>query len=398
MVNNIAMNISKSVKIIAVVFTAPFFLFLMDSCRTRQNKAETDSVSPDFGIVKLTSEQVKVAGLTFGRIEKHLLSYDIHAKGKLILPPQNDASVSSMIPGSVEKIHVTEGSLVEKGELLATITAPSIVQLQQDYISALTRLEMARKEYDRQKILNREKISAEKMFQEIEADLKEKESIVESLKLQLGLLNIPPADVSTGKISKSARILSPINGYVEEVSVNIGHYVAPEEPLFRIINRDKLYIELMVFEKDIPFIRNGQRVTFKLANLGGEEYEARVLSVGKMVEESARTVKIIAELNNRSGIILPGMFVSAEIHTDEQNLDALPEDAVVIEDENNAYVYYTVSPDDSKEKEFKRVQVRTGFREEGFIQVELLSPVPPNARIVLQGAYFIKAEGLKNAN
>ena len=392
------MNISGFLKLSSGFVSIPLFLMLLTSCGNRQQEAETVTAGPDFGIVKLTADQVKVAGLAFGKIEKHLLSFDIHAKGKLMLPPQNDASVSAMTSGSIDRINVTEGAGVAKGDMLTTITSPAIVQLQQDFITAGTRLDLLKKEYDRQKLLNQEKISAEKKFQEIEAELKETDSRYESLKMQLELLNMRWEDVRQGRISKSAQIISPITGYVEEVMVNAGHYVTPGEPLFRIINRDRLYIELMVFEKDIPFIRTGQRVTFELANLGGEEYEARLLSIGQMVEENARTVKTIAELNNKSGFILPGMFVSAEIHTDEQNLDALPEEAVLIEDENNAWIYFTVSPEGSKEMEFKRVPVKTGFREEGYIQVEPLTSIPPEARIVMKGAYFIKAEGLKNSD
>jgi hypothetical protein len=48
--------------------------------------------------------------------------------------------------------------------------------------------------------------------------------------------------------------------------------------------------------------------------------------------------------------------------------------------------------------EFKRVPVKTGFREEGYIQVEPLTSIPPEARIVMKGAYFIRAEGLKNSD
>jgi cobalt-zinc-cadmium efflux system membrane fusion protein len=313
-----------------------------------------------------------------------------------MLPPQNDASVGAMTSGSVERISVTEGVGVAKGDLLATIISPAIVQLQQDFITTGVSLDLLKKEYDRQKLLNEEKITAEKKFQETEADLKNTEARYESLKVQLELMNLRWEEVRQGKISRSAKILSPISGYIEEVMIKAGQYVSPEQPMFRIINRERLYIELMVFEKDIPFIRIGQRVTFELANLGGEEYEAALISIGHMVEENARTVKTIAELNNKSGIILPGMFVSAEIHTDEQNLDALPEEAVVIEDENNAYIFYTVSPAGLKETEFKKAPVKTGFREEGYLQVELLTAIPADARIVTKGAYFIRAEGLKD--
>jgi cobalt-zinc-cadmium efflux system membrane fusion protein len=140
----------------------------------------------------------------------------------------------------------------------------------------------------------------------------------------------------------------------------------------------------------------GQRVSFALANLGNQEYEATVKSIGKTVEESARTIRVMAEFRNTSPVILPGMFVTAEIHTDEQNLDALPEEAIVSENDK-PYLFYTTTNDGSTSYEFFRLPVKTGFREEGMVQVEVMAPLPAHARIVVKGTYFIQSESLKSS-
>jgi cobalt-zinc-cadmium efflux system membrane fusion protein len=212
--------------------------------------------------------------------------------------------------------------------------------------------------------------------------------------MELELMNLDIPALDAGQIQKSTHLTAPISGYFDKWMVNPGQYIEQNSSMGLIVNKDRLFVELMVFEKDVRFVKLGQRVTFEMANLGEEEYEAKVLTIGKMVEENARTVKVTAEFLNSSPIVLPGMFVAAEIHTSEQNLDALPEEAVVMEEETS-FCYYTTDPEKSASIRYKKIPVRTGFKEDGYIQTELLQPLPPGARIVIKGAYFIKAEGLK---
>lgn len=373
----------------------PGCLFLL-SCRsgsTESGDPENTSRS-DTGII-LTAAQVKNGEIAFGSIGKKQLSFDIRAKGKLALPPQNSATVSSMSAGMIETIPVKPGDRVTAGQTLATIVSQEIIQIQHDFIAADNRCRLLEKEYNRQVELSREKITSDKKFQETEAAYNEVKGSREALRMRVQLLNIQPDGLLKGEIRHSASVVSPISGTVEHIEVNLGRYVEPNTVLFTVINKDRLNIELMVFEKDIPYVTPGQRVTFELANIGGEEYEARVVSIGRMVEEEARTVRVIGDFRNTSPYILPGMFVAAEIHTDEQDLDALPEEAIVTGPNNEVFCYYTLSDDKSPRLIFNKLLLKTGFREDGFVQVKALTTLPPGARIVTRGSYFIKAEGLR---
>jgi cobalt-zinc-cadmium efflux system membrane fusion protein len=377
------------------LFAIPALLAFTSCGSAGKDENTAEKAEPaDTGIV-LTLAQVNNGEIAFGSIEKKQLSFDIKAKGKLALTPQHSASVSSMTGGRVESILVKPGDQVKAGQVLATMVSQEIIQMQQDYITAETRCRLLEKEYLRQKELSSEKITSEKKFQEAEASYTEAKGIRESIRLKLQLININTTQLLNGDLHASAPVVSPIAGTVEHVKVNLGRNVEPNTVLFSVINKDRLNIELMVFEKDVPFIRAGQRVTFELANLGGQTYEARVTTIGRMVEEDARTVRVMADFMNASSYILPGMFVAAEIHTDEQELDALPEEAVVT-DHDGTYCYYTISPDQDKQFRFNRLPLKTGFREEGFVQVEPLTKFPAGARIVVKGTYFIKAQGLKD--
>lgn len=378
--------------LLTLVFPALF----LSACTSGKEKATAVEPKMTNGKVILTKEQFQSAGIKLGMIEKHILSNDIHAKGKLILMPQGSAAICATFGGTVEKILVAEGVNVKENQGLATFTSPEIIVLQQQYISGLSQEKLLTADYERQKVLGQEKINSGRKLEEAEAALRDIQARNHSLKLQLELSNIDPANVAEGKMYKGTTVTTPISGSVEHIHLKLGEFVEPNDILFRIVNKNLLGVELMVFEKDIPYVNIGQRVSFALTNLGNQEYEATVKSIGKTVEESARTIRVMAEFRNTSPVILPGMFVTAEIHTDEQNLDALPEEAIVSEN-NQPFLFYTTTPDGSATFEFFRLPVKTGFREEGMVQVEVLAPLPAHARIVVKGTYFIHSESLKSS-
>jgi cobalt-zinc-cadmium efflux system membrane fusion protein len=366
------------------------------SCKSGTKTSDEEATVKQNGEVTLTLNQLKNGGIAFGQITRETLSLDIHAKGKLVLPPQNLAFVTTPIAGSVERVLVQEGKYVNRGASMLVLVSPELIRLQQEYISALGRFQLLEQDYERQQALAKDKITSDKRFQEVKADYFEIKSRVASIQMQLELINIPVDQVRMGNIQKSANITAPISGHVDKCMVHPGQFAEPNTPLMVLVDKSRLFIELMVFEKDVRYVAVGQRVTFELVNLGGEEFEARVQSIGTTVEEGARTVKVLAEFVNSAPSILPGMFAAAEIHTDEQELDALPEEAVIADD-NESFCYYTQTPDGSGAIGFKKALLRTGFREDGFIQVEPLTAIPAGARIVVKGTYFIKAEGLKQA-
>ncbi len=369
-------------------------LLLGTSCSGPSEKENDSGGSPSDSGVVLTIAQVKNAGITFGLIEKKLLSHDVHARGELVLPPEGMATVSMMTGGIVESIKVSTGDRVNKGMELASISSPEIIHLQQEYLLASHQCQLLEKDFLRQQELIRENISSGKKFQEAEADFDQAKATRESLRLRLKQLNIPPDALREGRFFESAPVVSPIDGTIEEVHINPGKFVEPNSVLFTVISRQHLLLELMTFEKDILYVKPGQRVTFHISSLGDSIFEARVNTVGQRVGEDARTVRVMASIKGMNPGILPGMFVAAEIHTDEQLLEALPEEAVAA-DQQGEYCFFTLGEGPGSLFRFYRLPLRTGFKEDKYIQVQPLFQLPEGARIVVKGTYYIRAAGLK---
>jgi cobalt-zinc-cadmium efflux system membrane fusion protein len=312
------------------------------------------------------------------------------------LPHNAEADVVTFYEGVVSKVNVMVGSSVKKGHTLAIVASPEFIKKQMDYLAAKNELDLWEKEYERQEALNRDNISSDKQFQKVKADYLEAKTVHNALRIEMELLGVDKGRLEEGMITERMLLKSPINGIVEEISINIGKYIKPGQTLFKIVDRSELLVELMVFEKDIMKIKKGQRIDFSLGNLSSQLYETHISAISGNVKSEAKVILALAEFSNINNELLPGMFVSAKIHTEENYLDALPEDAVIFDGEANYHIYYTIPSLMNKDHvAFKKASVERGFVEEGYAQVILLDTIPSEAKIVVSGSYYIYSAELQ---
>jgi len=369
-------------------------LVLLFSCNQTEAPNEASdytSANPDNSVI-LTQEQAALAGLEFGKIERKLLSGDVDARGKLLLPNDGKASISPVMGGVVTSIEVLPGQAVNKGQVLAYLTHPDYIGIQEQYLSAANTLEFLENDYNRQKRLYDENVSSEKKYLQAKTDYLGTTAKLNSLKLIIEQLGLDPAEIKKGNIYSRIPVRTPIDGMVNAIVINLGQNVAEGDELFEITCRKKLFVELDVFEKDVMKIKKGQRVTFKLSNVDDRNYEATIIAIGGAVQRDGRVVKVLAEFKNTSEFLFPGMFVASEIHTGEEVFDALPESAIMNFGTGNPYIYYTTSAPNSPKLSFLKTAVKTGFDEHGFVQVQLMQVLPEGAMIVTNGGYYVQSE------
>lgn len=376
--------------------TPLIIILFLTSCESRQTMSDAND-KPSEPVekrgVELNLSQLEYAGIEYGSIQNQRLSSDVQARGELVLPVNAKVDMVSLYSGIIKIVHVNEGDPVSKGQVLATINSGDFIEAQQKYLMVKNEIGMLKQEYERQKELNKEKISSDKYYQKSQADYNVAMAELKGLKLQLEMAGVNEALLAQGKIITEHKIISPINGFIENIDVNPGKYVNPDESLFQVLNRDNLLVEINVFEKDILKVAIGQRVTFSLSSMNSKVHEASVISVGNTVQQEGRVIKVLAEFSNKGGRLLPGMFVAGEIHTGEKEVTALPEEAV-LRVGNEGYMIFYTSPEmqHNNNTQFDYVPVQIGNAEDGFIQIELLKPIPENAMIVTKGGYYLKTE------
>lgn len=400
-------NVINSTKSIAIIL----FVFLL-GCNSQQSggDAHSDQVAeeePTEGtqVVELSAQQMQAVGIQTGRFSRLPLQNSVKANGILELPPQNKADVSALVSGAIRTINVIEGDRVTKGQMLALLEDPHIIDMQQDYVDASERLGYLEQEYQRKKRLLDEGVGAQREYQQAASEFHSLRAQASGLKGKLELLGLDPNEVKEGNIRSAVPIRAPLEGYVRMIEVNTGSYVTPGRHLFEIVDNHHIHIDLMVYEKDLHRVRDDQPVRFRYTNQPDDKlYQARIFAVGKAFEQDPKAVRVHAELTERQPDLLPGMYVEAWIVTDSNEVLALPEEAVVSDggssyiftrdkQEKQAKIQRTADPEAHDHgSRFKAVEVMTGVTDNGFVEIKLLDDLSEDTEVVTEGAFFILSE------
>ncbi len=382
------------------ILIAAFLLFGMTACnvktenKTGDNPSDTEAeTTAGMRPVLLTTQQVKSLNIETETLGKRAFHGVVEANGQLQVPPQNQASVTAVMGANIKSIRVFLGDKVKKGDWLATLSHPALLQLQTDFLNAWNQMAYLEKEYVRQKKLYAAQVGSGKTFQKVSADYFMLKSELKNKAAQLRLLQMDPEKIKRGFIYEQVPVVSPIDGYVDQVDVNIGQYVEPQKTMFTIINNDRIHADLMIFEKDVYKITVGQKVHFSVASHPDEMLTATIFAVGKSFEQNPKAVPVHASFKNRSNGLIPGMYITGRISTKNEYAYALPESAVVTEGGKH-YIFSA-----QKEKEglrFTPVEVAIGQKEGGWVELKLLYPVKPETLFAHNGAYYIISEMKKS--
>ena len=389
----------KNIKRIFKTSFALLLIFTVISCGyNSKEKNESQEIEEEEGevsnFVMLNQKQLEVMNIELGAIEKVNLGNTLKVNGQLELPPQNMASVSALLGGRVKSVAVIEGDYVKKGQVIAQLENPEFIALQQKYLSLKSSLSFLENDYNRKKSLAADGITSKKALQKAEADYLEGKGNFNATRSTLQILDVNLKSIEDGNLVSAISVVSPIKGFVQKISINIGKYVSPQQEMFDIVDNDFIHLGLNVFEKDIDKARVGQKITFTLTTRTDKIYEAEIFSIGKAFEMDTRSVKIHAEIIGNHKGLLPGMFVQARILIDSKKVSALPDEAFVHE-KGLDYVFVQIKHQDD-EFEFEKIQVNRGISDLGFSEVVFINEIPKDAILVKKGAYYLSSEMQKS--
>jgi membrane fusion protein, heavy metal efflux system len=365
------------------LFIYTIVLFLTGSCSSSSTEKPVEAEkAPDENAVSLTEAQIKNAGIETGTVQSQNLNSVLKVNGVVDVPPQNIVSVSFPLGGYLKNTTLLPGMHVSKGEVIGIIEDQGLVQLQQDYLMAQARLHFLQQEFDRQKELSEQQVSAAKTFQQVQADFAAQKVLVKGLAEKLRLIHINPASLNENNISRSVPVYSPINGFVSKVNVNIGKFVNATDVLFELINPDDIHAALTVFEKDMPKIKVEQLVKVSFVDEPGKEYDCEVILVTRNVDVN-RSGIIHCHFKTRPKNLLPGMFLNGTIHIENVPSLTVPEDAVVRYG-NKQYIVQVTGKNN-----FQLVEVETGIRDNGRVAVLSTATELSGMQIVTKNAYAV---------
>lgn len=353
-------------KIIYTIVVISIFIFsACNNSKPVENELNESSKSPN--LITVSEAQFKSAGMELKTVEQQMFSETIKTNGFIDVPPTDRAMVSAIMGGYIKISHLLIGTKVKKGQLLLTIENPDFIEIQQNYLELNEKLKYLKSEFERQKTLFNEKITSQKNYLKAESDYKSSLAQFNGLEQKLRLMSINTNNVKAGKFTSTIPIYSPINGSVTQVYASVGKFMNESDVLVEIIDDLHKHIELVIFEKDVMTVKEGQKIRFRLPENSTSWYDAEVYLIGKSIDEKNRTVKVHGHLDNEKQDFLVGMFVEAEIITKREQRLALPISALIEED--NSYFVLLLNNQLDGKYQFEKRTVQVGFKNENFVEI-----------------------------
>lgn len=393
-----------------------------DKSDIKTEQAEESHEEAPQTIAALTEEQMEAVGVTLGTIEMKELSSTIKANGLLRVPNNKKATVTSLYGGVIKTINVQIGDDIRKGQVIATIANPEYIRLQEQYLTVNSRITFAEQEYRRQKELFDNDAGAKKNLQSSDAELKSLKTQRASLQRQLQMMGINPSNVNNSNLRSGLVITSPIGGTISNINAQIGSYVDVSSPVAEVIDNGSIHLDLQVFEKDLPKMRVGQIVHFKLTNNPETEYDAKIYSIGSSFENESKTISVHANVTGNKTGLIDGMNITGIVSLDKSTTPAVPNEAIV-EADGRYYIFVQTDkkPEEHKEEagqdegeaehghkneteagkhaesqgktfNFEKIEVIKGASDMGYTAITAVNEIPDNARIVVKGAFFVNAK------
>ena len=360
-----------------------------------QNTEAGENEEGEEGVVEITSEQAETIGLELNQIEEKSLGNSVKVTGILELYPQYKANISPFVGGNVSSIQVIEGDEVRRGQVLAYLQHPDIISMQQEFQEKNDELVFLKQDFERKQTLYDKGVSSAKDFQMAQSKFRSTTSSVNALSAKLKLLGFNLDKIAKGEIFPAVPITSPIGGFVDEVMVSLGDYVAPQTKMFAVSDNSEIHADFKVYEKDIYKVKEGQQIYFTVASKPDQLIKAKIHAIGKTFETDPKAVHVHADIHNEDKELLPGMYVEGRIVQGEKMVLAVPGDAIV---KNGEKTFIFVKDNDKKEENklrFNMVPVNIGISDLGYVEISLPSGISKDITIVTKGAYILSSEMIK---
>ncbi len=375
------------------IFLSGFFVVILASLvscgkteTTSEDGIEVTEAPEGSGEIFLTEEQFNTMKMEWGSPHQGDFSSEVTVQGTVKVPVEGMQEISAYFGGYVSDLKLIEGQSVRKGETLFYLENPEFIRLQQDYLETTSQLAYLKAEFERQKTLYSEQISAQKNYLKSEADYQGALAKSQSLKKQLALINIDADQLTPATIRSKVPVISPIRGFVEEVLVAPGQFLPASGKAISLLNRDHLHIELILFEKDASRIHIGQKVEISLPDAPGQVLMSQIHVVGQAINEQ-RQINVHADLvdEKEGGKLIPGMFVQAKVQLDPKQSWALPEDALVEVDGE----YFVLVQKGKSEQGFKleKVRVVPGAKSKSNVAIEPVEGLNENSVVLVKGGF-----------
>ncbi|MEE4192069.1 MAG: efflux RND transporter periplasmic adaptor subunit [Halieaceae bacterium] len=327
--------------------------------------------SAPVGTVKIDPVIRQNIGLRTAVAERKPMSHTIRAPGRVTYDEHKLVRLHPKVEGWIDEIYIDKtGQLVAYDDILLNIYSPKLVATQQEYLLALKNFEALKGS----------------SFEDIREGAS---NLVASARERLVLLDVPGHQIheleQNRAIKEGLHIHAPAAGTLLEVGARQGQYVTPATQLYLIADLSTVWVYADIYEHELPWVAEGDRVEMTLAGVPGRSFSGRLDYVFPYAEEKTRTTKVRLVFDNPDRLLRPEMFADVVIFAAEKpDQVVVPSEAVVRSgDYNQLFVVNDAG-------EFEPRRVKLGVESRG--EVSIASGLKAGERVVVSSQFLVDSE------
>lgn len=357
----------------------------------KKTEASEKSGNKD-GRIALPPEVRKNVRITSDPVSRQSSAESIEVTATIVPNQDRIFNVTPRIRGRVVEVYVSVGSPVRKGANLALLDSTELGEAKVEYLKTRTLLELAKANYEREKSLFDQKISAQKDVLTAEAEYRKAEAEVRALHEKLRLYGLSDEELSGLEQSRGPSryyLRSPAPGVVTEKDISLGEVIETGKKILTVADLSVVWIYLDMYEKDLPKIKVGQKATVRVSAYPEKAFIGKVAYLSGLMDEKTKTVKARVEIANPDRLLMPGMFAEARIETGtavEKKITVPKESLFLLDDGPVVFI--------EKDGQFFPRRVQTGKEVGG--RVEIVNGLSEGEKVVTEGGYYLKAEMVKS--
>jgi membrane fusion protein (multidrug efflux system) len=250
------------------------------------------------------------------------------------LTPLAQATVKSKVSGVVLETQVQEGMSVAAGQVIARLDAADqrarVAQQQAALDEAGARLSLAQKNNANSQALLKQNYISQNSYDTTQNSVELAQASVNAMAAQLELARIALADTV---------IRAPLAGVVSKRHVQAGEKVAPDMSVFTIVNLRQLTLEAQVPASEVPRVKVGQEVRFRVDGFAQRDFAGKVARINPTAEAGSRSMLVYISVDNRDAALRGGMFAKGDITTEKSAVTPVVPLAAVRGDKGQQVVY-----------------------------------------------------------
>lgn len=355
-------------------------------CRSEQTKPERTERRQGPRTIRLSPQALEAAGVDLGQASRASFRPSVSAGGFVRPDARRSLIVRAPGEGRVVRVAVDVGARVKAGQALAVVESPEANVALARHRAAAAREAVARGALERaERLLALEGISrAERDSRRADAEAAAAEA--EAARRDLSRLALDPAGDEARLI-----VMAPLAGTVLEVSAVEGALVEKDAPLAVVADLSQVWALVETAENEAPQVEQSSVVEVRCDAFAGRVFPGRIALVEPALGESTGRVRVRVVLDNSSGTLRPGLFVTADLP-----LSGLATEATAVPSEAVQRIFgVTAVFAETAPGTFELRPVETG--REGGGKVEVRRGLRDGDRIAVRGAFSLKTELLKSS-